>query len=227
MKKSGINVFVAALLISAVIHVAAYCSMSVYTGWRARYLQSAAAGADAPLLEIGLVTVYESSVQEKSSSGNPEKPEVMETMVEDSEIMLDRLSREIEQASDREPDHDREVTAPEKTGPSYLEGRAGVSRSTAGSSPDEYLVGVRRRIAESIFYPRRARLSHLEGIVKVSFLIGREGNLEGFRVVEPSPHTIFNRSARTILEQAAPFPPPGPEIIGREITVPIKFESTY
>ena len=227
MKKSGINVFVAALLISAVIHVAAYCSMSVYTGWRARYLQSADAGADAPLLEIGLVKVSESSVQEQVSSGKPEKPEVMETMVEDSEIMLDRLSREIEHPSDREPDHDRKVTAPEKTGPSYPEGRAGVSWSTAGSSPDEYLVGVRRRIAESIFYPRRARLSHLEGIVKVSFLIGREGNLEGFRVVEPSPHTIFNRSARTILEQAAPFPPPGPEIIGREITVPIKFESTY
>jgi TonB family protein len=225
MKKSGINVLVAALLISAVIHVAAYCSMNVYMGWRARYLQSTDAGRDAPLLEIGLVTVSESSAQEQFSSDKPDKPEVMETVVDDSEIPLDRLSREIESVSDHEPD--QAVIVQEKTAPAYPEGRAGVSRSTAGSSPDEYLAGVRRRIAESIFYPRRARLSHLEGVVKVSFLIGREGKLQGFKVVENSPHTIFNRAARTILETAAPFPPPGPEIIGREITVPIKFESTY
>ncbi len=227
MKKSGINVFVAALLISAVIHVAAYCSMSVYTGWSARYLQSTDAGTDATLLEIGLVTVSESSVQEQVYSGKPEKPEVMETVVEDSEIPLDRLSREIESASDREPDHDREVEAPAETSPAYPEGRAGASSSSTGSSSDEYLAGVRRRIAEAIFYPRRARLSHLEGVVKVSFLIGRDGNLEGFKMVEISPHTIFNQTARTILEKAAPFPPPGPDIIGREIMVPIKFESTY
>ncbi len=220
MKKFGIHVFSAALLISAVIHVAAYCSMNVYIGWRARYLQSTDAGADAPLLEIGLVTVSESSVQEQFSSDKPDKPEVMETVADDSEIPLDRLSRELESISDREPDQ-------EKPCPAYPEGRAGVSRSTTGSSPDEYLAGVRRRIAESIFYPRRARLSHLEGVVKVSFLIGAEGRLQGCNVVDPSPHTIFNRAARTILEKASPFPPPGPEIIGREITVPIKFESTY
>ncbi len=201
--------------------------MSLYTGWRARYLQSTDTGTEATLLEIGLITVSESSVQEQVSSDKPDKPEVMETVVEESEIPLDRLSREIESASDREPDHDREVIAPEETGPAYPEGRAGVSRSSAGSSPDEYLAGVRRRIAEAIFYPRRARLSHLEGVVKVSFLIGREGRLEGFKVVETSPYMIFNQTARTILEKASPFSPPGPDIIGREITVPIKFESTY
>ncbi|MEA1927042.1 MAG: energy transducer TonB [Candidatus Auribacterota bacterium] len=227
MKKSGRNIFIAALLISAVLHIAAYCSMNIYTGWRARYLQSTDAGAEAPLIEIGLIKVSESSVQEQFSSGEPEKPELMETVEEDSEVMPDRLPREIELVSDRESDQDRKVTVPEKTGPAYPEGRAGVSRSTGGSSPDEYLAGVRRRIARSIFYPRRARLSHLEGVVKVSFLIGKEGSLEGFKVVETSPHTIFNQAARTILEKAAPFPPPGSEIVGREITVPIKFESTY
>jgi TonB family protein len=227
MKKSGLNVIVSALLISAGIHVAAYCSMNVYMGWSARYLQSTDAGADTTLLEIGLMTVSESSVQEQFSSSQPEKPEVMETVVEDSEIPPDWLSREIESVSDRKPEQDREVMVQEKTGPAYSEGSAGISRSNAGSSPDEYLVGVRRRIAESLFYPRRARLSRLEGVVKVSFLIGAEGRLEGFNVVDASPHTIFNRAARTILEKAAPFLPPGPEIIGREITVPIKFESNY
>ncbi len=201
--------------------------MNVFMGWRAQYLQSTDAGADATLFEIGLVKVSESSDQEQFSSGEPEKPEVMEAVEENSEITPARLSREIESDADREPDKDLEVMVPAKTGPSYPEGRAGVSRSTVGSSPDEYLAGVRRRIAESIFYPRRARLSHLEGEVKVSFLIGAEGRLESFQVVEASPHTIFNRAARTILEKAAPFPPPGPEIIGREITIPIKFESTY
>ena len=227
MKQSGINIFFAALLISAVIHVAAYCSMNIYLGWRSRYLQSTDAGGDAPLLEIGLVEVSESSIPEPVFSREPEKPEIMKAVDQDSEIMIARLSPEEEAKPDRELDEDREVMMPEKAPPAYPEGRAGVSRSTAGSSSDEYLSGVRRRIAESIFYPRRARLSHLEGIVQVSFKIGSEGGLEGFRVVEDSPHAVFNQAALAIMEKAAPFPPPGPEIVGREILVPIKFESTY
>lgn len=207
MKKSGINVFVVALLISAGIHVAAYCSMNVYTGLRTRYHQSIAVGTDAHLFEIGLIEVPEPSVQKQFSSSQPEKSEIMEIMEDDSEILLDRLSQEIE--SD------------------YPEESGEVSRLTTGLSRDEYRAGVHRRIAEAIFYPRRARLSHLEGVVKVSFLIGIEGCLEDFKVVDPSPYEIFNRAARTIMEKAAPFPPPGPDLIGRTITVPIKFESMY
>lgn len=227
MKKSGITIFFGALLASAVIHVAAYCSMNVYVGWRARSLQSTDLGTDAPLLEVGLIEVSESSVTEQISSWESEKPERMKTVEEDSEIMIARLSPEEESDSDKEPDEVKEVMVTVNTGPAYPEGRAGVSRSTAGSSSDEYLAGVLRRITESIFYPRRAKLSHLEGEVKVAFSIGEEGRLDGFRVVESSPHAIFNHAARTILEKAVPFPPPGPEIIGREITVPITFKSTY
>jgi periplasmic protein TonB len=227
MKKSGINIFFGAVLISAGLHVAAYCSMNIYMGWRVRYLHSTDSGAAAPLLEIGLVEVSESSVPEQVSSWEPEKTEIMKAVEVDSEIMTARLSREEESEPDRDPDEDREVMIPAKNGPAYPKGRAGVARSAAGSSSHEYLAGVRRQIAEAIYYPRRARLSHLEGVVIVSFLIGVEGRMEGFKVVEESPYSVFNQAAQAIMEKASPFPPPGPEIVGREILVPIKFESTY
>ena len=227
MKKAGINIFFGALMISAVIHVAAYCSMNIYLGLRSRYFQSTEAGQDAPLLEIGLVEVSESSVPEQAASRELENPEIIKAVDRDSDTMTARLTPDKESNNDLELAEDREVTVPEKASPASPEGKAGVSRSTAGASSDEYLSGVRRRIAESIFYPRRARLSHLEGVVEVSFVIGAEGRLEGFKVVEASPHVVFNQAALTIMEKAAPFTPPGPEIVGREILVPIKFESTY
>lgn len=214
-------------MVSVAIHFGAYCSINAYSVWRARYLQSTDDGIDSPVLEVGLVEVSESSVLEQVEQREPDKPEMMKAADQDSEIMIARLSPEEESNSHREPDENRELMEPDKTGPAYPEGRAGISRSAAGSSSHEYLTGVRRQIAEAIYYPRRARLSHLEGVVIVSFLIGDDGSMEGFKVVEPSSYTVFNQAAHEIMEKASPFSPPGPEIIGWEITVPIKFESTY
>jgi len=214
-------------LISVAIHVAAYCSMNVYEGWRAQYLQSADEETDMPFLEIGLVKVPEHSVLQQDPTRETDKPDPVKVVEGNSEITVARLSRERAQAPDRKTEVDREIMNQEQPGNLSPEGSAGPSRSNAGSSTDRYLVEVRRRIAESIFYPRRARLSHLEGEVRVAFSIGADGRLAGFRVVESSPHAIFNQSARTIVEKAAPFNPPVPGIIGREIAVPIRFESTY
>ena len=107
-------------------------------------------------------------------------------------------------------------------------GQAGREAETAGPAGDEYLELVRRKIiGAATTYPRRARLSRLQGKVRVGFFIDPDGALRETRLLEPSPHGLFNRAARDILERAAPFPPPAAGFGGGMIRVWISFESAY
>lgn len=227
MKKSGANIFIAAMVISAGIHLAAYCSMNIYMGWKDRYNQAIVSKDKDSLFEIGMVNISQSSPSQAPGTVPIDRPETRKVADKDPEIATTQIVPKKEINYDRKPDLNVQITATGEICPACPMGRAGISRSTAGMLSDRYLDAVRQRIAQAIFYPRRARLRHLEGEVKVSFMIKADGDLDAFKLVESSPHRIFNLTARSIMEKAAPFPPPGPDIIGKEIVVPIKFDSTY
>ncbi len=228
MKKSGRNVFLIALLISATVHVFAYCSVTAYIGWRKKL--SYQGGDDSiPLMEIGLIAVSALSAPLRSEPPRREEGVGVTAVRAPSEIKLAGIVPEVLPETERENSPDDRLQHPEtdKAALPAPEGLAGVSPVSGGLPMDEYLQEVRRRIESAIYYPRRARLSRLEGVVKVSFAIDQEGTLLHPRVIEASPHMIFNRTALEILGKAAPFPKAGPEIAGKAIAVSISFESTY
>ncbi len=214
MKKDPRHILPAALLISAALHLLAFGSFLVYLG--TSNFSGRAVDGESPevLIEIGLVPAAE-AVPEPAPAPEP-LPRPEPPAVDESEVELALHS----------PPAPEEIPPP-PLAETAADGRAGREEVTAGGVDEEYLHRVRRRIEEATYYPRRARLSRLEGWVRVGFSIAPGGEILRPELLEPSPHALFNRTALDILERAGPFPPPVPGIEGKPISVSISFESTY
>jgi len=88
-----------------------------------------------------------------------------------------------------------------------------------------YLAALAARINRSKFYPRASRRLGEEGMVVVSFVIQRNGELTDLSIVESSGHRRLDEAALKTLQRASPFDKI-PEAIDREqwpISVPIAF----
>jgi len=88
-----------------------------------------------------------------------------------------------------------------------------------------YLAALAARINRSKFYPRASRRLGEEGMVVVSFVIQRNGELTDLSIVESSGHRRLDEAALKTLQRVSPFEKI-PEAIDREqwpISVPIAF----
>ncbi len=223
MKKNPRHILPAALLISAALHLVAFGSLLVYLGTSNFSDRAGEGDSPAVFIEIGLVPAADRAPEPApppEPDPQPESPVVAESEVE---LALDIPPEPVEI---RDPEPEEMVPPPPETAPAET-GRAGREEVTAGGVDDEYLRRVRRRIEEATYYPRRARLSRLEGRVRIGFSIAPGGEIRRPELLEPSPHALFNRTALDILNRSGPFPPPAPGIEGRPISVSISFESTY
>lgn len=74
-------------------------------------------------------------------------------------------------------------------------------------------------------YPRRARKRRQQGVVEVTFVINRQGQLLSQQVVGSSGYRLLDREASEMLERASPMPPIPAELryVQLSITVPIAF----
>ncbi len=219
MKKFSRCVFPAALAFSAALHLLAYCFIFAYLGGDAETVGPGEFAAAAVAIEVGLVP---------GAGAEPAPPAEREPVPDPAAVLAlesGEASLSLPHPEEMKP---RETSPrPEPEGAGSVEGRAGREAETAGPDADDYLGRVRRKIEEATYYPRRARLTRLEGRVRLGFSIEDDGSLREARLLSPSAHSLFNRAALEILEKAAPFPPPGPGIEGRPISVSISFESTY
>jgi TonB family protein len=80
------------------------------------------------------------------------------------------------------------------------------------------------RIASNTVFPVRGQCQ--EGVVKISFLIDRAGNLVASEIAESSNIPAFDAEALAIIKRGHPFPPP-PESVGGTrvtLTVPVRFK---
>jgi periplasmic protein TonB len=92
-----------------------------------------------------------------------------------------------------------------------------------GEGPPWLRFLVLREIQEQIDrepYPRMAELMGWSGVVRVRFVVRRDGSVRDLRVVQSSGHHVLDRAAVEAVRRAAPFrPPPGDEAV----TVPIRY----
>ncbi|MDR1036061.1 MAG: energy transducer TonB [Deltaproteobacteria bacterium] len=85
---------------------------------------------------------------------------------------------------------------------------------------------VANRLRQNIVFPPAARESRSQGVVSVSFTIGRNGELVSLpRVVKTSRHPVLDEAALKAVRESAPFPAIPPEIQVKAITftVPMSF----
>lgn len=85
---------------------------------------------------------------------------------------------------------------------------AGISDSVARQT--EYITAqygvIRDKVYHAIVYPLLAQEEGLQGTVKLSFQVNRDGSVESVRVINGSGYKLLDNSAVKAIQRAAPFP---------------------
>lgn len=93
-------------------------------------------------------------------------------------------------------------------------------RPIAARSHD--LASVRAGIARTLVYPPNARRNGLQGKVLVEFVLLADGWIRDLVLRASSGHSILDGAALSAVQAAAPFPPPGVDVL---IDVPVVFRA--
>jgi protein TonB len=96
--------------------------------------------------------------------------------------------------------------------------------AAASSSRDHYLTSVLRAIEARKRYPTAARRRRLEGQVRVSFRLGRDGAVTGLKCA--GGHPWLCRAATQAVAAAAPLPPLPPGLLG-QAPLTVQFRMDY
>ncbi len=84
-----------------------------------------------------------------------------------------------------------------------------------------YLATIRAIVMRHRRYPRIARRLRYEGVVKLRFIITKDGTLHGLKILTSSNHAILDNAALATLKEAAKeFPPPPKKI---EVVLPLEY----
>lgn len=86
----------------------------------------------------------------------------------------------------------------------------------------DYTRLVQQRIETVKQYPKRAQRRKEQGVAKIVFTIGKDGEIVSQKIIESSGSRILDGAAMDALKKASPFDPPpnGPMVI----QLPIRFE---
>lgn len=97
--------------------------------------------------------------------------------------------------------------------------------ATAGVSAGSvtYHDEIRAWLEKHKTYPRRARVSGLEGQVVVSFTFNRSGHILSKQVVKSSGHHILDQAALSAMDAATPLPAIPDSIAQNQITLKVPF----
>ena len=72
-------------------------------------------------------------------------------------------------------------------------------------------------------YPRRARLSGMEGVVTVDFVMTQDGQVISSHIVKSSGHELLDRAALEAIEEAIPLPAFPPKLKKTRLALSIPF----
>jgi protein TonB len=108
-------------------------------------------------------------------------------------------------------------------------GNGGRGQGTGGGGPGglavaqtQYLSLIRARILAHRSYPPLARARHMEGEVRLRFILTHNGALRrGVQIVKPSGFSVLDEQASQCVLAAAPFPPFPPELRRDSLTVEV------
>lgn len=89
------------------------------------------------------------------------------------------------------------------------------------TSAQDYFDMLNLRIQSARHYPEAARSRHIEGRVKVEFILLKDGSLSQVKVIKPARDESLNRAAQEAVQRATPFPMPPPYIFTPPITLQI------
>jgi protein TonB len=101
----------------------------------------------------------------------------------------------------------------------------GLDPNISAGNGRSYAAKVRSWLYANRIYPKRARMRHEEGVVRVRFILDRQGNLLEGGLIGGSGVPALDEEGVAVLSRASPFPAAPREIPGEriEFIVPIEF----
>ncbi len=130
----------------------------------------------------------------------------------------------------------RPVEAPAKTAaapaitkaPPARVSAAPVVKPAAFASAREYLILLNQRIQDFKQYPSLARSQHLQGVVRIQFVLQADGTIRNIEILRSSRHRSLDDAAVDAIRRAEPFPAPPADLLKSPVTlkVTIQFELT-
>lgn len=90
----------------------------------------------------------------------------------------------------------------------------------------DYQKQVSRKISSNLRYPLLAQRRGWEGTVELLISVQENGRASRVSLVKSSGNVLLDTEAMNMAQRAMPFPPPPPELLGREhtLTVPVIFK---
>ncbi len=96
-----------------------------------------------------------------------------------------------------------------------------VSNNTALKK--RYLAKIRELIKSNLYYPRVARRMRIQGVVKVSFIVNKNGEIDHIKILSSANKILSNGALKTLRSIKAPPIPAKLGVGTLELFVPIEF----
>ncbi len=98
-----------------------------------------------------------------------------------------------------------------------------ISLDTTESKYISYFKHIRDKIYLVWRYPREAAMAGISGVVRILFVIGRDGYLKEVRILESSGYTVLDKAAVNAIYAAAPFGPFPKDWTEKELRIRARF----
>ncbi|MEX6231898.1 TonB family protein [Providencia hangzhouensis] len=136
--------------------------------------------------------------------------------------------KEPQQKSEKNDDVKQEQHVGKNDNQSNAAGQKGAQRTTSvgnaiDSTYQSYIDKLRSEIERHKRYPRKARNTNIQGVVKVSFQLSSLGEITMVRIVNSSTHNTLDQAALSAVQKSRSVGAP-PEGLKKLITMEIKFE---
>ncbi|QNA85575.1 energy transducer TonB [Sphingomonas sp. So64.6b] len=102
----------------------------------------------------------------------------------------------------------------------------GLKANAPAGNSRSYAAKVRSWLYAHKTYPRRSRMRREEGVVRVRFVLDRQGQLLEGQVIGKSGFAALDEEGQAMLSRASPYPAAPQDILGSriEFTVPIEWQ---
>ena len=147
--------------------------------------------------------------------------------IAEPEVALDTVAPK-EQKKEEEKKEDEAETLPNAAPP--VVAASATTAPTASAARTAQMVSWKRRLALHLQrnkrYPPEAHTKREHGIVKVSFVVDRQGHIMSSTIAKSSGSNALDRETLALLQRAQPLPTPPSDVGGSQFafSVPILFE---
>lgn len=159
-----------------------------------------------------------------------EKPLVKKQVIDEDALIKEKLAHDLELKKQNELQKKmQKQLEQEKKRQELLAAQEEIRRTQIARAnklkkqKDEYLIELTQWIKQHLNYPRSALRRNQEGVVKVSFIINKDGAIHSVKVVSACPYKKLNEAAKKLLIKHNQFKPIPKQISKWELNLPIVY----